>query len=809
MIPSIRKWSLLQRAYALLVVVSVLPPLLVTALLLERERTSSREANVALLTARADEMGHTLEAMNRGHLGAARRAARDHAIIEFCRRSPAERRPDIKAIQEHLGVLRGDDRAVRGLGVMDRSGIIIAASEPALLGHNVAYRDYFQGALRGDETTSDPYLSVPATGRTPTIAYAMPVRSADRAIVGVFVLWLDMRSLWEVMRAGNGQAGPGSFSALFDRYGIRVAHSLNEALLFRPSMPVSPEAARAMLANRRFQERTEALLEEVIPFPFDEIRGVERRTLRRLSPTNHVWNLAVARHFPVLGWTLVMHVPESSVEVRLASLLPHFASASLAGLALSLLGGVLFMRQFVQPIRRLARATVELERGSFDPRHTDRTIDLESAGEVGELARAFRSMTLTLADRDQRLRERNCDLQQVLDNVGQGFLAIDRDGAISQVRSAIVDQWFGEPRAGEPIWSYLGGEDHAFADRLRCAWGPLFAGTIPLQAIQAEAPRLERAGRTFDLAYQLVEAQGRAERVVLVISDVTDALARERSERQMQAGLQQAQKLEAVGRLAAGIAHEINTPIQYIGDNTRFLEEAFGSVSELLRLHQKALEASAPPAVISQELSAARERAELDYLLEQGPKSIARTLEGLQRVATIVRAMKEFAHPDQKEMVATDLNRALLATLEVARNEYKYVADVGTELGELPLVTCHAGDLNQVFLNVIVNAAHAIEDVVKGTQCRGAIRVETRREGASVVVAISDTGGGIPTTVRDRIFDPFFTTKDVGRGSGQGLAIARSVVGQHKGSLTFDTREGEGTTFFIRIPINPKAAEQG
>ena len=327
--------------------------------------------------------------------------------------------------------------------------------------------------------------------------------------------------------------------------------------------------------------------------------------------------------------------------------------------------------------------------------------------------------------------------------------------------------------------------------------------------MQAETPRLERAGQTFDLAYRLVEAQGRAERIILVITDITSELEKEENKLHMQAELQQAQKLEAVGRLASGIAHEINTPIQYIGDNTRFLEEAFGALSELLRLHEKALEASAPPAAVRQELSAARERVELDYLLDQGPKSIARTLEGLQRVASIVRAMKEFAHPDQKEMVATDLNRAVLATLEVARNEYKYVAEVETELGDIPLVTCHAGDLNQVFLNVIVNAAHAIEDVVKGTQRRGAIRVETRREGASVVVAISDTGGGIPTTIRDRIFDPFFTTKDVGRGSGQGLAIARSVVGQHKGSLTFDTREGEGTTFFIRIPINPKAAEQG
>ena len=321
--------------------------------------------------------------------------------------------------------------------------------------------------------------------------------------------------------------------------------------------------------------------------------------------------------------------------------------------------------------------------------------------------------------------------------------------------------------------------------------------------------RLQRGDRTLELEYRIIEGGGQTERVILVITDVTAELEQEKSKLLMQVELQQAQKLEAVGRLASGIAHEINTPIQYIGDNTRFLEESFGAMCELLRLHQRALESSALPDAVRQELSAAGERAELDYVLEQGPKSFARTLEGLQRVATIVRAMKEFAHPDQKEMVATDLNRALLATLEVARNEYKYVAEVETDLGELPRVTCHAGDLNQVFLNIVVNAAHALEDVVRGTPRRGTIRVQTRREGDSVVVAISDTGAGIPAAIRDRIFDPFFTTKEVGRGSGQGLSIARSVVLQHHGALTFETREGAGTTFFIRLPFSPADAVQG
>ncbi|MCM2334355.1 MAG: response regulator, partial [Anaeromyxobacteraceae bacterium] len=239
--------------------------------------------------------------------------------------------------------------------------------------------------------------------------------------------------------------------------------------------------------------------------------------------------------------------------------------------------------------------------------------------------------------------------------------------------------------------------------------------------------------------------------------------------------LRSAQKLEAVGRLASGIAHEINTPIQFVSDNTRFLEGAFRGLSQVLEAQRAALAAAPLAEADRAAVEAVEAEVDLPYLREQLGPTFAETLEGLKRVAGIVRAMKEFAHPDQKEMTATDLNRAVLATLEVARNEYKYVADVETALEELPLVTCHAGDVNQVLLNVIVNAAHAIGDVMKRTGQRGRIRVESAPEGEAVRISIGDTGGGIPPEVQPHVFEPFFTTKEVGRGTGQGLAIAHSV----------------------------------
>jgi signal transduction histidine kinase len=280
---------------------------------------------------------------------------------------------------------------------------------------------------------------------------------------------------------------------------------------------------------------------------------------------------------------------------------------------------------------------------------------------------------------------------------------------------------------------------------------------------------------------------------------------------QVETDLRQAHKLESVGRLAAGVAHEINTPVQFVSDSVHFLREATTDLMTTIS-HLREVEASVlngTPSMEAAEAAAyAAESADLPYLVEHMPKAIDRALDGLERVATIVRSMKEFAHPDAVEMAPVDLNRAIESTLVIARNEYKYVADVETRFAPLPPVLCHAGDINQAVLNIVVNAAHAIADVVDGTPARGRITVTTALEGdETVVVSIADTGGGIPEAIRDRVFDPFFTTKEVGRGTGQGLAIARAiVVDRHRGELALDSEVGRGTTCFLRLPLHGAAS---
>jgi signal transduction histidine kinase len=290
-----------------------------------------------------------------------------------------------------------------------------------------------------------------------------------------------------------------------------------------------------------------------------------------------------------------------------------------------------------------------------------------------------------------------------------------------------------------------------------------------------------------------------------LLFDITAAKRAEADRDRMELDLRLAQKLEAVGHLAAGIAHEINTPTQFVGDTVRFLGDAFNDLMDLLAAYETLLgaaERGPVPSALIAVVRAAEDRADLDYLRARVPGAVERADDGVQRVATIVRAMRDFAHPPAAAKAPVDINAALRSTLVVATNEYKYVADVQTELGELPPVMCDGGDMNQVFLNLVVNAAHAIVDANGGSARRGTIRVRTVAEGDHVRVSVSDTGTGIAPDVADRIYDPFFTTKDVGRGTGQGLAIARQiVVERHGGSIDFETKAGRGTTFHVRLPV--------
>ncbi|OQW85933.1 MAG: hypothetical protein BWK76_07260, partial [Desulfobulbaceae bacterium A2] len=301
-------------------------------------------------------------------------------------------------------------------------------------------------------------------------------------------------------------------------------------------------------------------------------------------------------------------------------------------------------------------------------------------------------------------------------------------------------------------------------------------------------------------------------RFVAVVRDINERLKAEKEKEKLQAQLLQSQKLESVGRLASGIAHEINTPIQFISSNVDFLNDSFQSLAKVVEELRLALKGAETADLTSlAPTRTALEEADWDYLAGEVPLAIQQSKNGLERVSSIVLAMKEFSHPGAKEKIPASLNRIVETTVTVARNEWKYVAEVTTELApDLPMVPCLTDEMGQVILNMLVNAAHAIGAKLGANPegAKGSIHISTKALTDGVELRLSDSGTGIPQAIRDRIFEPFFTTKEVGRGTGQGLAICHDViVEKHGGTLAVESEEGVGSTFVITLPLQQPAAE--
>lgn len=282
--------------------------------------------------------------------------------------------------------------------------------------------------------------------------------------------------------------------------------------------------------------------------------------------------------------------------------------------------------------------------------------------------------------------------------------------------------------------------------------------------------------------------------------DATDEL-------KLEAQLRQVQKMEAIGELAAGIAHEINTPIQYVGDNIQFFREAMVDMIRLIDAYQSVCTGARQNQIDLAALDtvdSVRQEIDWEYLRVELPEAIDQAMEGRNRVAEIVRAMKEFAHPGDESLTPIDINHAVENTLAVSRNEWKYIADVHTDLGvDMPPVPCFPGSFNQVLLNLVVNAAHAIgTSRDSSSAAKGLITIATRVHQGAAELRISDTGCGIAPEHRDRIFEPFYTTKDIGKGTGQGLALTHSVIVERMGGqIEVESTLGQGTTFCLRLPL--------
>lgn len=391
------------------------------------------------------------------------------------------------------------------------------------------------------------------------------------------------------------------------------------------------------------------------------------------------------------------------------------------------------------------------------------------------------------------LKEAHSCAQTLLNSIPSALISLDERGFTS-TWNPVAERLFGIDKV-EATGKRLTG--------LGIQWTNLesLAELIASKNSHHEIQFVDRSGKTKTLDANAcpIEEDPSAKSRVLVLNDVTQ-------QKLLQSQLAQAQKLESVGQLAAGVAHEINTPMQYIGDNVRFVSKALGNLDDLL----KTLPLVADAAVSDEDVIHARNEISIGFpvrkvrnWIKQIPEALQDSIEGVEAVAKIVNAMKEFSHPGVQERCGVQLNRVLESTITVARNEWKYVADVTTNFDEdLPEVQAFPSELNQAFLNIVVNAAHAIgERVENGDFEKGTIEVSTRRCLEFAVVEIKDNGGGIPSELQTRVFEPFFTTKEVGKGTGQGLSIVHSVVvGKHGGAISLNVDEGEGSSFVIQLP---------
>ncbi|MES0371740.1 MAG: PAS domain S-box protein [Mariprofundaceae bacterium] len=408
----------------------------------------------------------------------------------------------------------------------------------------------------------------------------------------------------------------------------------------------------------------------------------------------------------------------------------------------------------------------------------------------------FRDITEEERAKEELHREHNLN-QQLLLAIPSILIGVDHDGLVALWnQSAAVT--FGIDKADA-----LG--THFSELKIQWSWNTInhgiaesrAAGTSRIDDVTFQRP--DGSEGILGLTIRTIYDDGIDNGFLLLGSDISERL-------KLEGQLQLAQKMEAVGELAAGIAHEINTPLQYVGDNIRFLKDAFSDMHELCEHYHKLIdhceESSFAPEMI-EILKKADEEADIEFIMEEIPSAIEQSLDGVSKASNIVSAMKEFSHPGQKEKTLGDINRILESTATVARNEWKYVAELKLELDEnLPPIRC-LPEINQVFLNMIVNAAHAIEEKLgENSSEQGLITITTSQTETHAVIRISDTGNGIPEENLNKIFEPFFTTKEVGKGTGQGLAISHNIiVEQHHGSLEIESKVGEGTTFIIRLPM--------
>jgi PAS domain S-box-containing protein len=405
----------------------------------------------------------------------------------------------------------------------------------------------------------------------------------------------------------------------------------------------------------------------------------------------------------------------------------------------------------------------------------------------------------------ETLKQVSYQNEMMLNWVNGAVIMVDREGKVIQANAAALNclGWTAEEFIGRHMHETI---HHSQDDGSEYPWDfcPVFAAIEDGSSHHVDGDVFwHRNGSSFSADFIVCPTRDDKNEItgaVLTFRNLTE-------QRLHEANRIHSMKLESIGELAAGIAHEINTPIQFIGSNVSFLQESFQDLLTLVKAYNRIrpfLEGSGELQDQLNNIDELEQTADIEYLQEEAPKAFEQTRQGVERVTKLVLGLKGFAHVgDGEAKRSADINEIISNSLVVCHNAYKYVANLETEYGDLPSIFVYPGDIGQVIVNLVVNAAHAIADKKGASPDMGTISIRTSCKDQVITITVSDTGNGIPEGIRQRIFDPFFTTKDVGRGSGQGLAISRTIIhDKHQGELTFQSVVGQGTTFQVRLPVD-------
>ncbi len=581
-------------------------------------------------------------------------------------------------------------------------------------------------------------------------------------------------------------------------YNLPMPMSYNAFLTLISSLPaiVGAYVALRLLADQRFgfwwiQAGALALGLGIVTMHYLGMASLQVNAVTHYDPVIFIASVVTAHVLTLIALyvrVLVETTEDSSLRPRLASAV--VMGAAVAGTHYMAMASVSY---YVARATALAEVTISSQ-------------SVVLALIVGAFVAIFVGITVVGAVVDRRLEQaeemaKKSELRKkvILETMADGLVVIDENGRIETFNSAGA-AIFRRPAVsviGQPIEMLM--PSISYRNLMEDAHRPIkniIGKTIEVDGVRAD-------GETFPA--EVTFSQMFLEFNV-VIRDIT-------RRRMLEQQLRQSQKLESIGQLAAGIAHEINTPTQYISDNTAFLKKAFARTLEALHLFKALVESDEGTADLARngEAREVLKKIKLDFLAREIPRAIDQSMEGLNRVASIVSAMKSFSHPGEQEKVLLNLKDAIETTLTIARNEWKYVADVEVDIDpDLAPVPCLRDEFNQVILNMVVNSAHAIAETLDaGEKEKGKIKIAARSDGDSVIITIADDGNGIPREIQQKIFDPFFTTKAVGKGTGQGLSIVYSViVDKHGGEVSVQSEVGKGTTFTLRLPLQDEAPEQ-